>query len=314
MESVPLEPPKSIVVENNVAGLRLDHFLAAQFPDQSRSSLIKLIHSGHVLVNGRHVKAGQRLRTADIVDVVIPPPQPQLLVPEPVDFTVLYEDQQVLVVSKPAGVVVHPAAGHHGGTLVHGLLYRCAHLPAAAEDRPGIVHRLDKDTSGIMLVAKTEHALRALMADFKARKVSKTYHAILLGCPREDEGTVAAAIGRHPVDRKKMAIRPSHGKHAVTNWRILERFANGWCFAEIGIETGRTHQIRVHMASMQAPVAGDLVYGGEDRAGLLRPKRQMLHASTLCFNHPATGARLCLSSALPEDMEGLLLLLRGIHR
>jgi len=314
LESAPSESRICITVEKNVAGLRLDHFLTSKFPDQSRSSLNKLIGSCHVLVNGQHVKPGHRLRCADTVSIVIPPPQPQVLVPEPVDFTVLHEDEQVLVISKPAGVVVHPAGGHHCGTLVHGLLYRCTHLPAAAEGRPGIVHRLDKDTSGIMLVAKTEHALRTLMADFKARKVSKTYHALLLGCPRGDEGTIVAPVGRHPVDRKKMAIRPTQGKYAVTNWRILERFGNGWCFAEIGIETGRTHQIRVHMASMKAPVAGDLLYGGADRSGFLRPRRQMLHASILCFNHPTTGARLCMSSPLPEDMASLLLQLREIHQ
>lgn len=314
LESAPSEPRICLTAENNVAGLRLDHFLTSKFPDHSRSSLNKLISSGHVLVNGQHVKPGHRLRQDDAIFVVFPPPPPHFLVPEPVDFTVLHEDEQILVVSKPAGVVVHPAGGHHCGTLVHGLLYRCSHLPAAAEGRPGIVHRLDKDTSGIMLVAKTEHALRTLMADFKARRVNKTYHTLLLGSPREDEGIVVAPIGRHPVDRKKMAIRPAHGKYAVTKWRILERFANGWCFAEIGIETGRTHQIRVHMASMKAPVVGDLLYGGADRSGFLRPSRQMLHASTLCFNHPATGAKLCMSSPLPEDMASLLLQLRELHQ
>jgi 23S rRNA pseudouridine1911/1915/1917 synthase len=162
-----------------------------------------------------------------------------------------------------------------------------------------------------MLVAKTDYALRTLMADFKDRKIRKMYHALLLRCPRENEGRVVAPIGRHPVDRKKMAVRPVQGKYAVTTWRVLERFANGWCLAEIGIETGRTHQIRVHMASIKAPVAGDLLYGGAvDRHASLRPARQMLHASTLRFNHPLTGEELCCTAPLCDDMQMLLVRLR----
>jgi 23S rRNA pseudouridine1911/1915/1917 synthase len=170
---------------------------------------------------------------------------------------------------------------------------------------------LDKDTSGVMLVAKTEYTLRTLMADFKDRKIRKTYHALLLRCPRETSGRVVAPIGRHPVDRKKRAVRPLEGKYAVTNWQVLERFANGWCWAEIGIETGRTHQIRVHMASIKAPVAGDLLYGGAvDRLAAFRPLRQMLHASTLWFTHPFTGEPFCCTAPLCEDMQILLDALR----
>ena len=307
----PTDSQDSFSIESNDAGQRLDHFLTSKYPGQSRSSLNKLINTGCVLVNDQQVKAGQRLREKDTISAVFPPPQTARLVPEQVEFTVLHEDEHLLVINKPAGLVVHPAGGHHSGTLVHGLLYRCENLPVAAAGRPGIVHRLDKDTSGIMLVAKTEFALRTLMAAFKDRKIHKTYHALLLRCPREGEGRIVAPIGRHPVDRKKMAVRPIQGRYAATTWCVLERFSNGWCWAEIGIETGRTHQIRVHMASIKSPVAGDLLYGGAvDRNAVLRPMRQMLHASTLCFNHPSTGEDLCCSAPLPEDMQALLVKLR----
>ncbi|WP_051553933.1 RluA family pseudouridine synthase [Desulfobulbus elongatus] len=293
------------------AGQRLDHFLTGTYPEYTRSALNKLIGTSHVLVDGRRVKAGHRLRTNETVTVVLPPPSLPELTPEQIDFTVLYEDAHLLVISKPPGLVVHPAGGHRSGTLVHGLLHLCRELPAADAGRPGIVHRLDKDTSGVMLVAKTEIALRSLMADFKDRRIRKTYHALLVRCPKENEGRVVAPIGRHPVDRKKMAVRPVHGKYAATNWRVLERFANGWCWAEIGIETGRTHQIRVHMASIKAPVAGDTLYGGAvDRRAAIRPRRQMLHASTLRFRHPVTGEAFCCTAPLAEDMQAVLTALR----
>jgi len=300
-------PPAIFVIALDEAGQRLDHFLTRQYPEHTRSALNRLIGTAHVLVDGRQEKAGHRLRENETVAVVLPPPPSPELVPEQVDFAVLYEDAHLLVINKPPGLVVHPSGGHRNATLVHGLLYRCKTLPAADIDRPGIVHRLDKDTSGVMLVAKTEAALRTLMADFKNRKIRKTYHALLLRCPREAEGRIVAPVGRHPVDRKKMAIRPVQGKYAVTNWRVLERFANGWCWTEIEIETGRTHQIRVHMASLKAPVAGDALYGGAvDRRALLKPGRQMLHASTLCFNHPLTGEAMCCTAPLAEDMQALL--------
>ena len=301
----------TFVVAPCEAGQRLDHFLTCKYPEQTRSALNKLISTAHVLVGGQQVKAGRRLRENDTISVHFPPLQSQDILPEEVDFSILHEDEHLLVIAKPPGLVVHPASGHRNGTLVHGLLYRCQELPAANPGRPGIVHRLDKDTSGVMLVAKTEYALRTLMADFKDRKIRKTYHALLLRCPRETSGRIVAPIGRHPVDRKKMAVRPLDGKYAVTNWHVLERFANGWCWAEIGIETGRTHQIRVHMASIKAPVAGDLQYGGAvDRLAAFRPSRQMLHASTLWFTHPFTGKAFCCTAPLCADMQFLLDALR----
>lgn len=314
LESVspsPIDRQSAYVVPSDEAGQRLDHFLARRIPDQSRSSLLKLIDAGQILVDNQQVKAGYRLRDNNSISVIFPPPQSSSLLPEYIDFPVLFEDDHLLVISKPPGLVVHPASGHHYGTLVHGLLFRCENLPMGDEGRPGIVHRLDKETSGVMLVAKTELALRTLMADFKNRKIQKTYHALLLRCPRERDGRIVMPVGRHPVDRKKMAIRPAHGRYAATSWHVTESFSNGWCLAEIGIETGRTHQIRVHMASVKSPVVGDQLYGGSvGKGGRVQPSRQMLHASTLCFNHPCTGQECCFTAPLWGDMLETLDILR----
>ena len=299
--------PATHIVLPGETGQRLDHFLLDKYPDLSRSSLHKRIAAADVLVDGRPVKAGFRLRAEHSVTIAFPSPPPSDLRPERVDFPVLFEDAHLLVISKPPGLVVHPACGHQQGTLVHGLLYRLGALPAADALRPGIVHRLDKDTSGVLLVAKTEQALRLLMANFKDRTVQKTYHALLLRTPREPAGRMVAPIGRHPVHRKKMAVCPQNGKFAVTNWCVQERFANGWCLAEITIETGRTHQIRVHMAAMKSPVVGDALYGGAvGRDAALQPARQMLHASTLCFAHPVSGETLRCTAPLWADMQQLL--------
>ena len=299
------------LVESEEAGQRLDHFLVHRYLDQSRSSLHKLIGNGDILVDGQIVKAGYRLRVNDTISIFFPQQLPSAIIPEQVYFPVLFEDEHLLVISKPPGLVVHPANGHHSGTLVHGLLYRCKNLPTVDVGRPGIVHRLDKETSGVMLVAKTEQALRTLMDDFKDRKIQKTYHALLLRCPQELDGRIVAPIGRHPVDRKKMAVRLDHGKYAATNWHVMECFANGWCLVKIGIETGRTHQIRVHMASRKVPVVGDSLYGGTiDRNAVTKPTRQMLHASTLHFSHPFSGEKLIFTAPLWEDMQSLLDILR----
>ena len=307
------DPPVCYSVLPAEVGQRLDHFLLDKYPDLSRSSLLKRIAAADVLVDGRPVKAGFRLRVEHSVTSAFPPPPPSELLPERVDFPVLFEDAHLLVINKPPGLVVHPACGHRQGTLEHGLLHRFgSSLPAADALRPGIVHRLDKDTSGVLLVAKTEQALRFLMADFKDRKIHKTYHALLVRTPRDPQGRMVAPIGRHPVHRKKMAVCPESGKHAVTAWRVQERYPNGWCLAEIIIETGRTHQIRVHMAAMNSPVAGDALYGGtpgHDR--VLQPARQMLHASTLRFVHPVSGEVLCCTAPLWADMLHLLDVLRN---
>lgn len=302
---------EQIAVLPQDVGLRLDHFLVQRYPQHSRSVFNKLINAAQVMVDAQPVKSGHRLRAEEIVTISFVREESGDLAPEPIDFPVLFEDAHLLVLSKPPGLVVHPACGHAKGTLVHGLLHHCQALPGGDDGRPGIVHRLDKDTSGVMLVAKTEMALRRLMADFKDRRIQKTYHALLLRSPHALQGRIDAPIGRHPVDRKKMAVRTTGGRHAVTNWQVKERFKNGWCLVEVGIETGRTHQIRVHMASLKAPVAGDGLYGGSvGREAALVPPRQMLHASTLRFSHPLDGRPLCCTAPLWEDMQALLDTLR----
>ena len=298
-------------VDQGEANQRLDHFLLLKLPKYSRSSLSKLISSTAVRVNGKPVKAGHRLRVQESVSVTLSEPPSSVLVAEPIDFPILYEDDHLLVIIKPPGLVVHPAAGHQRATLVNGLIHHCQNLPESDQGRPGIVHRLDKDTSGVMLVAKSDVALRSLSADFKDRRIRKTYHALLIRTPREPTGRIVAPIGRHPVQRKKMAVRPEQGKYAATSWQIDERFDNGWCLATISIETGRTHQIRVHMAHNQTPVVGDALYGGAVYPQTpWQPARQMLHASTLCFVHPCTRQELTFTAPLWVDMLELVELLR----
>jgi len=302
----------SFTVAHEYAGQRLDIYLAHLMREYTRSFLGKLIHDGKVRVDGKQLKAGYRVRKGERITVTVPPPPPSELIPEEVDFRVLYEDEDLLVLVKPPGLVVHPAAGHRSGTLAHGLLFHCDTLPGAEDHRPGIVHRLDKDTSGIMLVAKSEKALRKLTDDFRERNIRKTYHAVLLRCPLHDEGRITEPIGRHPVSRKKMSVRTTHGRFAATRYKVLERFESGLCFAELDIETGRTHQIRVHMAFIGCPIAGDALYGGRipDTFGI-RVERQLLHASTIAFDHPVTGEHMVFSAPLWSDMEMVLDSLRG---
>jgi 23S rRNA pseudouridine1911/1915/1917 synthase len=297
-------------------GRRLDHYLVRCQPEQSRSSLDRLIRSGAVLVNGGAVKPGCKLRAGDSVAVTLPVPDAPTaegkIEPQPVDFHIIHEDEHLAVISKPPGLVVHPAAGHADGTLVNGLLHRYSELEILDGERPGLVHRLDKDTSGIMLAARTEAMHRLLSAAFKERQIRKTYHALLVRSPAADAGRIDAPIGRHPVNRQKMAVRQRDGRPAVTNWRILERFRNGCCFAEIAIETGRTHQIRVHLSSIGAPVLGDSLYGGKSQT--VQAERQLLHASELAFMHPADGHACRFTASLWPDMQAVLDLLREQFR
>lgn len=301
--------PEHLVVTPVQSGQRLDHFLVQQFSNFSRAVLGRLILSGDIRVNNRLVKTGYRLKKNDDISVCFPRQESPSLLAQPIDFGILYEDNALLVIDKPAGLVVHPGDGHRQGTLANGLLYYCGSLPGTDNLRPGIVHRLDKDTSGIMLVAKTENALKTLGESFKNRRVSKTYHTILLRNLNQENGRIVAPIGRHPVNRKKMAIRWNKGRYAATKWRVLKQWP-GFCFAEIDLETGRTHQIRVHMASLGSPVAGDRLYGGTLRAEVGLPiTRQLLHASTLCFHHPFSDKKLQFTAPLPEDMQRVLSLL-----
>lgn len=253
------------------------------------------------------------MHTDDQVTVNIPPTTPSTLVPEKIPFEILYEDDDLVVISKPPGIVVHPACGHQTGTLVHGLLYHCKNLSGiSGEERPGIVHRLDKDTSGAMVVAKNDLAHHGLIEQFKARTIKKQYRAILVGHLTSPTGRIDNPIGRHPVNRKKMAVRPKSGRDAVTTWKVKDEFAAPFTFVELGLETGRTHQIRVHMASLGHPVAGDPLYGRSTTMDTeLGIQRQCLHAYSLSFTHPRSGAPVRCVAPLWADMEKVLANLRA---
>jgi 23S rRNA pseudouridine1911/1915/1917 synthase len=309
------------------AGERLDRFLAAAQADLSRSRLQALIREGRARVNGRAARAAQRVREGDRIAIDLPPPRVATLEAEPIPLEIVHQDDSLIVVNKPPGLIVHPGAGVSRGTLVHALLH---HDPAIAEvggeGRPGIVHRLDKDTSGLMVVARTPRAYRALVEAIRSRAVKRRYFALAWGDPREAAGVIEGAIGRDPRHRKRMAVVRRGGRPALTRWRVRERF--GLCAAlDVTLETGRTHQIRVHLAHIGQPVVGDPVYGGRAKKllSLREPERslahalldmlprQALHASELEFTHPVTGQGLRFTAPLPEDLDAALARLRA-HR
>jgi 23S rRNA pseudouridine1911/1915/1917 synthase len=259
-----------------------------------------------VLLNGAAARASQRVRAGDALDTAPPEPAPSGLAAEAIPLRVLYEDADLLVIDKPAGLVVHPAPGHATGTLVNALLHHCRDLAGiGGVQRPGIVHRLDKGTSGVLVVAKHDAAHAGLARQFKEHSIERIYLALVRGVPRADEGRVEAAIGRHPSDRKRMSVRSARGREARTAWRVRRRFPKSGCAElEIRPETGRTHQIRVHLAASGLPIVGDPVYGrGAGSFGLERPA---LHAAVLGFVHPRTGAKLRFEAPLPEDLERCL--------
>ncbi len=300
----------SFHVSPELAGQRVDQAVAEQQRELSRAYARRLIESGAITVSGRAVKPSHRLRGGETVRGEIPEPEPDRLEPEPIPLDVVHEDEHLVVVNKPAGLVVHPAAGHRTGTLVHGLLHHCGELSGiGGVRRPGIVHRLDKDTSGLLVVAKSDRAHRGLAAQFAAHSVEREYLALVRGSPRAQRGSIDAPIGRHPGDRKKFSTRARRGREAVTHWRIVERLA-GFTLLGVRLETGRTHQIRVHLASAGLPVAGDPVYGGGRAAGALGLRRQALHAALLGFDHPVTGERVALRVSLPDDFAAVLEQLR----
>ena len=286
---------------------RLDKLLLGRHPDFSRSRIEGLIKAGYVTVNGAVAeKAGMKVSDDDEIEVEIPPPVPAIPEPEAIALDILFEDDDMLVVNKAPGMVVHPAPGHFSGTLVNALLHHCPHLAGiGGVARPGIVHRLDQYTSGAIVVAKSQRAMEALAKAFASHSsVEKTYLAVCRGRPRLDSGRIENLIGRHPVDRKRMAILERGGKRAVTNWRVVKH-ADGLSVVECRIETGRTHQIRVHMAFLGCPVIGDAVYGKPtlDRRLAVPPARQMLHAWKLKLWHPVENRQMEFEAPVPDDMK-----------
>ncbi len=300
------------VEENKV---RLDKFLADRVPDLSRSALQKLIGSGQVTVDGEVAKPSHKVRQGEEIVLLLPAEESAELLPEAIPLDIVYEDQALLVVNKPAGMVVHPAPGHPGGTLVNAVLAHCPELAASDDDRPGIVHRLDRDTSGLILVAKSERSRRALQRQFKERQVHKAYLALLDGHLQPAWGRVEAPVGRDPHHRQRMTVLAG-GREAATEYHVLEQFAHrvgqaagDYTLIEAQPITGRTHQIRVHFASVGHPVVGDEVYGR--RKTTLPVPRQFLHARRLGFKHPSTGHRLDLEAPLPEELGAVMELLRA---
>lgn len=289
--------------------MRLDKYLSEQFPEQTRSYLQKLIKDGEVLVNGKAVKTGYQLSKGDEVCVNIPEPKELDVEPQKMDLDIVYEDEDVILINKPKGMVVHPAPGHTTDTLVNGLLYHCKdHLSGInGVARPGIVHRIDRDTTGILIVCKNDMSHNSIAAQLKEHSINRRYRALVHGNIKEDTGTVERPIGRHPIDRKKMAINEKNGKPAITHYTVLERFGN-YTLIECKLETGRTHQIRVHMTSIGHPLVGDEVYGPAKCPFKLQG--QCLHAMVLGFVHPRTGEYMEFSAELPEYFEELLRKLR----
>lgn len=284
---------------------RIDKFLVSMLPELSRSYIQKLLKDQLVLVGETAVKANYKLRPNDSILIRIPEAMEPDILPEEIPLDILYEDNDVLVVNKPKGMVVHPGAGHYSHTLVNGLLWHCKGNLSGINGilRPGIVHRIDKDTTGSLLVCKNDLAHREIAQQLKEHTITRKYRAIVCGTLKEDEGKVDAPIGRHPIERKKMAVNYKNGKPAVTHYRVLERFAQ-YTYIECILETGRTHQIRVHMSSIQHPLLGDAVYGPAKCPYSL--EGQTLHAMVLGFKHPSTGKYLEFSAPLPDYFEKLL--------
>ena len=295
-----------LTAANEDAGTRLDAFLAARLPELSRSRAASLVQEGRVTVNGRPASKSCRLTGGETLSVDLPEqPADTSLTAQAIPLDVVYEDDDVIVVNKPAGLVVHPAPGHPDGTLVNALLHHCGDSLSGigGEKRPGIVHRIDRDTSGLIIAAKNDRAHLSLAAQLQDHSLSRVYEAVAVGGLREDCGTVDAPIGRHPVDRKRMAVDRQNGREAVTHWRVLARYP-GFTHVECRLETGRTHQIRVHLASIGHPLLGDVVYGSKKPVPGLAG--QCLHARRLRFTHPSTGQLVELECPLPGWFQDVL--------
>lgn len=311
-------------------GKRLDVVVAAHLSDCSRSFAASLIADDKIRVDGQNKKPSYRVRVGDDIEGTIPEPEPIAFKPEPIEIDLLYEDRHLIVVNKPPGLVVHPAPGHYSGTLVNALLYHCRDLEGIGTKlRPGIVHRLDKDTSGALVVAKTAAAHEHLSQQFKARAVEKKYLALVFGEPKSNKGAIRLPIGRHPVDRKRMSTISTKHREAESLWKVRERF-RGVTLLEVNLKTGRTHQIRVHCAAIHHPIVGDPVYcprkllknilknlssqSPEFTAVIASAKRQMLHAWRLGFQHPSTAKPMSFESPVSRDMADLIDSLRRFSR
>lgn len=302
---------ESFEVESEQEGERLDKFLSIIYPEFSRAFFQKLIKSKQVSVNETPQKASYCVKIDDIVTVEIPDAVETTIEPENIPLDILYEDDDVLIVNKPKGMVVHPSAGHYSGTLVNAIMYHCKDTLSGinGEIRPGIVHRIDMDTTGSLIVCKNDEAHVNIAQQIKEHSVNRIYVGIVCGNVKEDSGTVEGAIGRHPIERKKMAINEKNGKPAITHYKVLERFKN-YTYMQFKLETGRTHQIRVHMASIGHPLLGDTLYSS-GRSPFKHLQGQCLHAKTIGFIHPKTGEYMEYSAPLPEYFEKLLCLLKS---
>ncbi|MEA4920848.1 MAG: RluA family pseudouridine synthase [Clostridiaceae bacterium] len=290
---------EEIVISKEEAGLRLDSFLSDNMEELSRNRVQALCSEGRILINGGSAKKNQRLKQGDTVTVDIPEPTSAEIKPQDIPLDIVYEDQSILIINKPKGMVVHPAPGHPDGTVVNAVMYHCgASLSGiGGEIRPGIVHRIDKDTSGLLMIAKNDRAHMSLANQLKDRSLSRLYEAIVLGTVRDDSGTIDAPIGRSLRDRKKMAVLKEGGRRAVTHYETIARYI-GFTHVRCGLETGRTHQIRVHMAYIGHPVAGDEIYGkGSGKTGL---DGQCLHAGQIKFVHPDSGEHMSFECPLPR--------------
>lgn len=296
---------QEIFVTEELAGDRIDKFLSEQCEELSRSYIQKLLKSGEVFVGQKSVKPSYKVTEGDMISFEVPEAVELEILPENIPLDIVYEDHDVILVNKPKGMVVHPAAGHYTGTLVNALMYHCKDDLSGINGilRPGIVHRIDMDTTGILIVCKNDLAHNSIAEQLKEHSITRRYQAIVHGALKEEEGTIDAPVGRHPQDRKKMCINHQNGKHAVTHYRVLNRFKN-FTHIECRLETGRTHQIRVHMASLNHPLLGDAVYGPAKCPYKLQG--QTLHAGVLGFIHPRTGEYMEFAAPLPDYFQKLL--------
>ena len=286
---------------------RIDKYINEQIPDLSRSYVQQLIKNGDVLVNHKNCKPNYKLKNLDIIDISYEDAKELDVIAEDIPLDIIYEDNSIIIVNKPKDMVVHPAAGHNTGTLVNALLYHCRDSLSSINGviRPGIVHRIDRNTTGILVICKNDHSHKILARQLKEHSITRKYHAICYGTFKEPEGTINAPIGRHPIERKKMAINHKNGREAVTHYRVIQTLKNGYSYIECILETGRTHQIRVHMASIGHPLLGDDVYGPKNPK-LKGLEGQTLHAKTLGFVHPETDQYVEFDSELPDYFQTLL--------